>query len=117
MTEMADWISTLLSALGGQEKTSLLSHWIVTKWNQDSKLNRQLCSNDLDNPLGTANILKKQKLGFAVVKHGEDYQDELFEAMEDRFSCRAGLANDAMDADVEHFAKMKQTIEGMKEEL
>jgi hypothetical protein len=115
MTEMTDWIAVLLEALGGKDGVSLVAHWVITKWNMDSRLNKRLCAQDEANPAGTLQTLRNLPLGFDVITHGEENQDDLFAAMVQMTSTIRGLSKTAMNAEAEHHEKIVQQVDNLQD--
>merc|ERR1712187_107202 len=89
--------------------------WLLTKWNQDSKFSKRMCEQNQQNPNGTYNTLVNQKLGFAIVKHGEDNQKELFSAMVAKTSPQKGLPVPSMNPHAEHYQNMARNVINLQE--
>jgi len=114
MTEMADWIAVLLEALGGKDGVALVSHWVITKWNQDSKFNKRQCEQDAAKPDGTLQTMKQQSLGFEVITHGEENQEDLFRIMAPTTSTSKGLSKAAMNPEAEHRENMIKQVDDLQ---
>jgi len=115
MTEMADWIAVLLDALGGKDEVGLVAYWVITKWNQDSKFNKRQCEQDKAKPDGTFQTMKRQSLGFDVITHGEENQEDLFTTMASTTSTNKGLSKAAMNSEAEHHENMVKQVDNLQE--
>lgn len=110
MREMADWVSVVLEALGGHEVVSLIAYWVITKWNLGSVFSRRQCELDRADENGTFNTLSKQELGFDVLTHGDQNQDDVFDAMVEKDSKCRGLSTEAMNPNTEHHENMVKNV-------